>query len=228
MFFSKKIYLPFVLTSLAAVIGLYFIFGASGFVGSLFLMKGMWWVLIPLVLIFLFFSAYFILVSVNLPLLTYKNGEVNFKKSFQGVWDYKLIIKAVGLLLLVGAGALLGGYILSMLGSKIHQFLGMALFAVWVVFVAIRFAFSIYILVETRENIISCLKTSFSMMKGNGWKFLLFIIMVSVISILVQTIGNRFGFVSPILGEALVALFGILVAPWFSLLTVSPYMQIKG
>lgn len=228
MFFSKKIYLPFVLTSLVAIAGLYAIFGVSGFAGSFFLLQGLWWVLIPLGIIFLFFSAYFILVSVHLPLSTYKNGEVDFKKTFKDMWDWKLIVKAVGLLFLVGVGALLGGYILSILGSKIHPILGIVLFVVWVAYVAVNFAFSLYILTETKGVIVSSLKKSFAMMKGNGWKFLVFIVVVTFISMVIQILGDQLSFVLPMVSEILVILFGILVAPWFSLLTVSPYLQIKG
>lgn len=227
MFFSKKIYLSFVLTSLVAVAGLYLTFGASGFIGAFFLMRGLWWVLIPLILAFLFFAAYFILVSVNLPLGTYKTGSVDFKKTFSSVWNWKLIVKAVGLLLLVGAGALLGGYLLSLLGGKIHFVLGVVLFAVWVGLIAVRFAFSLYVLVDSKESIVASLKQGNKLMKGNGWKFLIFVFVITLISGVVQLLSNGLVFISPVVSEAITILFGIFIAPWFSLLAVSPYMQIK-
>lgn len=227
MFFSKKIYIPFVLTSLVSVVGIYIMFGLSVLAGSFLLMKGLWWVLIPLVLIFLFLSAYFILVSVNLPLLTYKTGSVNFKKAFSTVWNYKLITKSVGLFLLIGGGAVIVGYIFSLIFGSINLLVVPLLLAVFVAFIAVRFAFSLYILIESKGGIISSLKKSHEMMKGNGWKFLLFIITVSVVSIIVQIISNQLNVVFPLLSEVVVILFGIAVAPWFSLLTVSPYMQLK-
>jgi hypothetical protein len=228
MFVSKKLYLSFVLTSLVAVIGLYVTFGVSGLVGTFFLMRGLWWVLIPLLLVFLFIATYFILVNINLSLTTYKTGEIHFKKVFSSVWNSKLIIKSVGLLLLVGGGALVVGYLLSWLVSKINPVLAVVVFAIWVAFVAVRFAFSLYILIDLKETIIKSIKKSHAMMKGNGWKFLLFIIAVSVISLAVQLISNKIGLVSPMLSEIVIVLFGITIAPWFSLLTVSPYMQLKA
>jgi hypothetical protein len=221
MFFSKKIYLSFVLTSLVAVLGLYIAFGLSGFLGTVLLVRGLWWVLILVGLVLIYFSAYFVLVSVNLPLSTYETGTVNFKKIFKDMWHYKLILQAVGLLLCVGLVALAGGYILSLLGSLAHPILSFVLFACWVAFIAVRFAFSLYILVESKSGIFSSLKKSHSMMKGNGWKFLLFVIAMSVVSIVVQIIGDQFATISPLVSEIIVILFGIVVAPWFSLLTVS-------
>ncbi len=228
MFFSKKIYLSFVLTSLVAVMGLYIAFGLSGFLGTVLLVRGLWWVLILVGLVLVYFSAYFILVSVNLPLSTYEAGTVNFKKIFKDVWNHKLILQCVGLLLCVGIAALAGGYLLSLLGSLVHPILAFALFACWIAFVAVRFAFALYILVESKSGVIGSLKKSHLMMKGNGWKFLLFIVAISVVSIVVQLIGDQFATISPLVSEIIVILFGIVVAPWFSLLTVSPYMQIKG
>lgn len=227
MFISKKLYLSFVLTSLVAVVGLYVTFGISGLAGTFFLMRGLWWVLIPILLVFLFVAAYFILVNINLSLTTYKTGEVHFKKVFSSVWNGKLISKSVGLLLLIGGGALIIGYLLSWAVSKIHPVLAVIVFAVWVAFIAVRFAFSLYILIDSKETIIHSIKKSHGMMKGNGWKFLLFIIAVSIISFVVQIITNKIGLISPVLSEIIVVLFGITIAPWFSLLTVSPYMQLK-
>ena len=227
MFFSKKIYLPFVLVSLVAVAGIYIVFGLGGALGTFFLIRGLWWVLIPIAIIFLFFLAYFILASVNLPLLTYGSGEVKFKKVFSSVWNYKLIARSVGLILLVGGGALIVGYLISLLASKIHPILGPIVLALVVVTVAIRFAFSLYILIESKSGVISSLKKSHEMMKGNGWRFLVFIITVGLISIVVQIISNQFSFVSPLISEIIVILFGVAIAPWFSLLTVSPFMQLK-
>lgn len=228
MFFSKKLYLSFVLTSLVAVIGLYVTFGIGGLLGTFLLMKGLWWVLIPLLLVFLFIAAYFILVNINLSLTTYKTGEVHFKKVFSSVWNCKLVTKSVGLLLLIGGGALVVGYLLAWITSKINPVLAVVIFAIWVAFVAVRFAFSLYILVDSKETIINSIKKSHNMMKGNGWKFLLFIIAVSIISFVVQLISNKIGLLSPTLSEVIIVLFGITIAPWFSLLTVSPYMQLKA
>lgn len=228
MFVSKKLYLSFVLTSLVALIGLYATFGISGLAGTFFLMRGLWWVLIPIFLVFLFIATYFILVSINLSLTTYKTREIHFKKVFSSVWNCKLVTKSVGLLLLIGGGTLIIGYLLSGIVSKIHPVLAVAVFGIWVAFIAVRFAFSLYVLVDSKETIINSMKKSHSMMKGNGWKFLLFIISVSIVSFVVQIISNKIGLVSPVLSEIIIVLFGITIAPWFSLLTVSPYMQLKA
>jgi ABC-type Fe3+ transport system permease subunit len=228
IFTSKKFYLPFILVSFVAIIGLYIVFGASGFLSTVLLLRGLWWVMIPLLALFLFLGVYFILVNINLSLVAYKTKEVHFKKSFSSVWNFKLIAKTTGLLLLVGGGALIVGYLLSLGLSKIHPILGISAFIIWVAYVAVRLAFSVYILVDSKETIINSMKKSHAMMKGNGWKFLLFIICVSIISAVVQIITNRIGFISPILSEMIVIIFGIAFAPWFSLLTVSPYLQLKS
>lgn len=228
MFFSKKIYLPFVLTSFVAVLSLYVSFGISGLIGTVFLLRGMWWLIIPIALIFLFFASYFILVSIYLPLETYKTKHVSFKKTFKHVWDWRLILKSLGLIFTIGLGTVLVGYLLSLVTSKIHPILTFVVVGVLVSWVAVRFAFSMYILVEKpKTGIIKTLKESHETMKGNGWKFLLFIITVTILSFVVQIISNQLGAISPILSQMVVILFGILIAPWFSLLTVSPYMQIK-
>jgi hypothetical protein len=228
MFFSKKIYVSFALTSLVAIASLYVLFGITGFLGTILLVRGLWWLMIPILLIGLFFGAYFILANVNLSITTYKTKDVDFKKVFSSVWNSKLILKGIGLLLIVGGGALVVGYLLSLLFSKIHPILAVVAFVVWVAFVAVRFAFSLYILVDTRQSILASLKKSHAMMKKNGWKFLLFIICVSLISMVVQIIGNNIALISPTLSQIIITIFSMTVAPWFSLLTVSPYMQLKS
>lgn len=227
MFFSKKIYFPFILTSFVAVVGLYISIILLGIAGSFLLMKNLWWVLIPIAALFLFVLAYFSLVSVNLPISTYKNGAVNLKKTFSSVWDYKLILKSLGLIVIIAGSLFAVGYLLYIIASKIHPILIPILVGSAIIFIAIRLAFSLYILVETKGKVISSIKKSHEMMKGNGWKFLVFIIVISVISLFVQLIGNKFTQTSPIGSDIVTILFSIMLAPYFSLLTVSPYMQIK-
>jgi len=212
-----------------ATIGLSAVFGLGGFLGSMILLKGLWPLLIILGIISFFFIIYFMLVSVLLPLSTYKEGVVNFKKILSNSWSLKLIVKSAGMVLLVGISALLGGYILYFLGSKLYPALGVSLFAIWVAYIAVRFAFAIYILIDTKSSIVSALKISHSMMKHmNGWRFLVFIILVVLISLTVQMIGNLFGFLSPILPKIIGFVFTVFFTPWLSLLSIMPYMQIKG
>ncbi len=227
MFFSRSIYRNFVVTSLLSVAGLYIIIGLVTFLSSILLTKGLLVVFIILCLLALFGISYFVLVTLNLPLETYKKGKVVTKDIFASVFDWKLILKALAIMLSIAVLAFGGAFILSWLGGKIALAIGLVLASVWVAFVAVRFAFALYILIEAKTSVMSALRDSHTMMKGNGWKFLLFIIMISLISIVAQIVLGQITVLSSVLGNTISILFGILVAPWFSLVTTSPYIQIK-
>lgn len=227
MFFSKKIYLPFVFASLVSVAGIYLLLGLGGAAGSFFLMRGLWWLLIPTAIILIFFLAYFILAGVYLPLDTHMTKKVDFKKVFTSVWDYTLILKSIGLILMVLGSIVVVGYLLSLLVFKLSPILVPIFIGVLVALVTVRFAFAMYILIETRGGVFSSLKKSHTMMKGNGWKFLLFIVSIVLISIVVQTVTNVLASVSQPISQIITIAFGVAVAPWFSLVTISPYIQLK-
>lgn len=227
MFFSKKIYLPFVFASLISVAGIYLLLGLGRAVGSFFLMQGLWWLLIPIAIILIFALVYFILAGIFLSLDTYTTNKVDIKKVFSLVWNYKLILKSTGLMVMVLGSILVVGYFLSLLIFKLSPILVPVLVGILVAFVTVRCAFAIYILIETKGGIFSSIKRSHTMMKKNGWKFLLFIVGIALISIVVQIITSSLGSISQPLSQIVSMVFGVAVAPWFSLVTVSPYIQLK-
>lgn len=228
MFFSKKLYGPFVAASLVVIVAIYGLLGLSGLAGSALLLRGMWIPLGIVGIIFIFFISYLVLVSIKLPLITHETGGVDIKKTFTSMWNPKLIVKAGALMIFLGIVILLGGYLLSLLGGLIHPLFGVFLFIVWSGFVAIRFAFSLYLLADSHSNLVPVLKISHQMMKGNGWKFLVFIVAIGVISLVVQAIFVFSGVIHPLAPEILSIAFGVFIVPWFSLLSVSPYLQIKN
>jgi|GEM_PF-1159654 len=229
LFFSKKMYGKYILTSLLVVVGIYLMSGLVMVSIIPAVTMGSTWFALPVAvgLIVLYFMVYVILVSVNLPIRAYRKGKVDLKKTFSEMWSSKLIFKAIGMLLLVAIAIGGVGFALLMLVSNINPILGGIIFGVWTAFVAIRWAFGFYILIEEKIGAIDALKKSHKLMKNNnGWKFLWFVILISVISILVQIVSSGFGLLSGMLAQALVIIFGIFVAPWFSLLSASPYIQI--
>lgn len=229
LFFSKKIYSQFVITSLLVVVAIYLMSGlvVASIIPTVTL--GLMWLPLPIIvgLVVLYFMVYAILVSVHLPVRTYKKGEVDMKKTFSEMWSSKLIMKGIGMLLLV-AGAIGGvGLVLLLFVSKINPIVGVILFAIWTAYVAIRWAFGFYVLVEEKKDVIESLKKSHTLMKhNNGWKFLWFVILISIMSMTVQIAGEGLGVVSSLASQILMIIFGIFVAPWFSLLSASPYIQI--
>jgi uncharacterized membrane protein len=171
--------------------------------------------------------TYVILVSVNLPLQTYKDKKVSIKKAFSGVWSFKMVLRAIGVLLLVGIIMAGGAGLLVWFGSLISPILGGVLAGIWMGYILVRWAFGFYVLVDKKKSVVDSLKTSHKLMKkNNGWKFLWFIILVSVISIVIQLATSGISILSPVLGQIFMVAFGIFLAPWFSLLSMSPYMQL--
>lgn len=226
LFSDKKIYWNFIITNFLAIAGVYAAFVLSAVVGAMFLAQGNIALSVAVLLVALFFGIYFLLVNVHIPLDVYKTKNVVLKKVFKKAWNIKLIGQAIGLfvlmLVIVGGGAA----ILLWLGTKIHLTVGLALAGIWAGYFAIRWAFSLYVLVEAKSGSVAVLKKSHAIMKKNGWKFLGFIIIISLISIVVQLIVNALGSLSPIVSQIISILFAIFFAPWFSLLSVSPYIQL--
>lgn len=226
MFSDKKIYWNFIVTNFLAIAGLYLAFSLSALLGAMFLNRDNIVLFVAVLLVALFFAVYFLLANVHIPLAVYKTKKVVLKTIFKDAWNVKLIGQAIGLfvlmLLIVGGGAGL----LIWLGAKVQPIAGLVLAGIWAGYFAIRWAFALYVLVETKSGSVAALKKSHVIMKKNGWKFLGFIIIISIISIVIQSALGGIALASPLVSQIISILFAIFFAPWFSLLSVSPYIQL--
>lgn len=226
LFSNKKIYWKFVGANFLAIAGLYLAFGLSSLSGFFLLPKGQ---IIPFalaVLVAVFFALYFLIVNVSIPLSVYKTKEIAVRKLFKKAWDIKKILNLVGIFILLAFVVGVGGFALFWLGSKIHVLAGVGLAGVWAGYFAIRWAFALYALVDMNLGPLDALKKSNVLMKKNGWKFLGFVIIVSIVSILLQAILSVVGSLSPFVAQIVSLVFGVFLAPWFSLLSMSPYIQL--
>lgn len=226
MFSNKKIYWKFIATNFLAVAGLYIAFGLSAFVGAMVLSQGNIILFAVILIVAILLALYFLLVNVHIPLAVYHTKHISIKKIFKSAWSIKMIGQTIGMFILLALVVGLGGFALFWIGGKISPILGMVLAGVWAGYFAIRWAFSLYALVDLKLGSLDALKKSNTLMKNNGWKFLVFVVIVSVISIVLQNIIAVFGFISPSLPGVVSVLFAIFFAPWFSLLSVSPYIQL--
>lgn len=225
IFSSKKVYWWYVLATLLVVVAVYAMMAitiaAFGFAV----------VRIPLLLVVgllvLYFITYSILVSVNLPLHVYRERRVSIKRTFSEVWNFKLIMRGLGLLAIVAIVMGGGALVLFWLGGKFNPIIGGVLMAVWAAYIAVRWAFGFYVLIDKKKSAIESLKESHKLMQNNnGWKFLWFIILISCISLAVQLVANLIGLASGSLAAIFTAAISIFLFPWFSLVSMSPYMQL--
>lgn len=226
MFSDKKIYWNFITTNFLAIAGLYVAFSLIAVLGVMLLTRGSVVLFVGVILVALFFAVYFLLANVHIPLAVYKTKKVVLRTIFKNAWNIKMIGQTMGLfflmLLIVGGGAVLFVW----LGAKVQPVVGIVLAGIWAGYFAIRWAFALYILVDMKLGTVDSLKKSHTIMKKNGWKFLGFIIIISVISIIIQSVVSGIALASPLVSQVISILFAIFFAPWFSLLSVSPYIQL--